>query len=123
MTCDIIDLLLAEAKPSLDLFNAAIEMQHVADRIKEAVGAPYRPVWCDPTITAKELAERDYDTLRKAADEIKMLREWHADNQRLVRDLDVSLNGEDGTARQASLCDIVRQVKDGHWKLVRQDST
>lgn len=41
------------------------------------------------------------------------------DHQRLVRELDVALNGEDGAAKQASLCDIVSQVKDQRWKLVR----
>lgn len=34
-----------------------------------------------------------------------------ADHRRLVRELDVALNGEEGAAKQASLCDIVRQVK------------
>lgn len=33
-----------------------------------------------------------------------------ADHRRLVRELDVLLNGEDGAAPQASLCDIVGQV-------------
>jgi hypothetical protein len=34
-----------------------------------------------------------------------------ADHRRLVRELDVLLNGEEGAAPQASLCDIVMQVK------------
>jgi len=34
-----------------------------------------------------------------------------ADHRRLVRELDVHLNGEAGAAKQASLCDIVAQVK------------
>jgi len=34
-----------------------------------------------------------------------------ADHHRLVRELDVALNGETGAAKQASLCDIVAQVK------------
>ncbi len=34
-----------------------------------------------------------------------------ASHRRLVRELDVLLNGEDGAAKQASLCDIVGQVK------------
>lgn len=41
------------------------------------------------------------------------------DQKRLVRELDIALNGEDGSAEQASLCDIVAQVKDERWKLVR----
>lgn len=43
------------------------------------------------------------------------------DNRRLVRELDVALNG-DGAAKQASLCDIVAQVKHGGWKLVKTPS-
>lgn len=35
-----------------------------------------------------------------------------ADHRRLVRRLDVALNGEAGAARQASLCDIVGQLED-----------
>jgi hypothetical protein len=34
-----------------------------------------------------------------------------ADHRRLVRELDVLLNGEEGAAKQASLCDIVAQVR------------
>lgn len=33
-----------------------------------------------------------------------------ADHRRLVRELDVLLNGEEGAAKQASLCDIVAQL-------------
>lgn len=43
-----------------------------------------------------------------------------ADYRRLVRELDVALNG-DGAAKQASLCDVVSQVKDERWKLVKKD--
>ncbi len=34
-----------------------------------------------------------------------------ADHRRLVRELDVALNGEHGAAKQASLCDLIAQVK------------
>lgn len=34
-----------------------------------------------------------------------------ADHDRLVRELDVFLNGKDGAAKQASLCDLVAQAK------------
>lgn len=40
-----------------------------------------------------------------------------ADHRRLVRELDVALNGEDGAAQQASLCDIVAMVKDKRLKV------
>jgi hypothetical protein len=42
-----------------------------------------------------------------------------ADHRRLVRELDVALNGESGAAKQASLCDIVGQVTCGKWHLVK----
>lgn len=48
-------------------------------------------------------------------------REARTEHQRLVRELDVALNGEDGAAQQASLCDIVAQVKGQRWKLVRAE--
>jgi hypothetical protein len=41
-----------------------------------------------------------------------------ADHRRLVRELDVALCGEEGAAKQASLCDIVGMVKDRRLKLV-----
>lgn len=44
------------------------------------------------------------------------------DHRRLVRELDVALNGEDA-AQQASLCDIVGQVRHGGWKLVQASET
>lgn len=44
-----------------------------------------------------------------------------ADHRRLVRELDVALNGEEGAAKQASLCDIVGQVTSKRLKLVVAD--
>ena len=37
--------------------------------------------------------------------------EVNEDKKRLVREIDVILNGEDGAAKQASLCDIVAQLR------------
>lgn len=51
-------------------------------------------------------------------DAVKAHEEVHEDHNRLVRELDVLLNG-DGAAKQASLCDIVAQVKSEKWTLVR----
>lgn len=86
MPRDIVDILSDYAKPSVDLYNAAIEVQHVADKIKEAVGAPYRPAWCDPTITAKALANRDHTILFDAINEITRLRKLLANSQSGVFD-------------------------------------
>jgi hypothetical protein len=47
------------------------------------------------------------DTLISAAPYEEVL----ASHRRLVRELDVLLNGEEGAAQQASLCDIVSQVR------------
>lgn len=70
---------------------------------------------------AVDLAAVDRMSVELAAQEIERLRadladyrEVHADHQRLVRELDVLLNGEDGAAKQASLCDIVGQLAD--WR-------
>lgn len=69
---------------------------------------------------AKELGVREMD----GAQPLPSQGNWiSAENvNQLVRELDVALNGEEGAAIQASLCDIVAQVKSGHWKLVRQPS-
>jgi len=42
---------------------------------------------------------------------VKDLKDVISDHQRLVRELDVIWNGEDGAAPQASLCDMVAQIK------------
>lgn len=54
----------------------------------------------------------------RAANEIEWSREALADQRSLVRQLDIALNGN-GAARQASLCDIVAQIEDQRWRLVR----
>jgi len=59
--------------------------------------------------TTEELTIADYEEVLE-------------DYRRLVRELDVALNG-DGAAKQASLCDIVGQVKDRRWKLVQETTT
>ena len=66
-------------------------------------------------VLIEELAE-EIERLRKR---VKDVEETMADKRRLTRELDVALNG-DGAAKQASLCDIVSQVKDGRWRLVRE---
>jgi len=45
-----------------------------------------------------------------------------ADQRSLVRELDVLLNGA-GAAEQASLCDIVSQVRGDRWALVPREAT
>jgi hypothetical protein len=61
--------------------------------------------------------------MRMAADEIHGLRSAMADVRRLTRELDVALNGERGAAKQASLCDIVSQMKSMRREALSQLST
>lgn len=62
----------------------------------------FRPDWHG----AQELVcRREVDEL------LAIVKQARADELRLVHELDVLLNGEDGAARQASLCDIVSQVR------------
>lgn len=44
--------------------------------------------------------------------ELEAEHEVHEDHKRLVRELDVIWNGEEGAAKQASLCDMVSQIAD-----------
>lgn len=58
--------------------------------------------------------------LRQLYAENEAYKECQDDKNRLVRELDVALNGAEGAAKQASLCDIVGQVKSSHWVLVKR---
>lgn len=49
--------------------------------------------------------------LEKVAMERDDYKEVLEDKRRLARELDVIINGEDGAAKQASLCDLLSQVK------------
>lgn len=73
-----------------------------ADRCSNRISRHKRPDWHG----ADELVWRhEVDAL------LVMYEQARADELRLVRELDELLNGEDGAARQASLCDIVSQVR------------
>lgn len=67
----------------------------------------------------------DYNTLCAALHDLGTPLEgyWRngEDIDRLVRELDVALNG-DGAAKQASLVDVVSQVQSQRWKLVKVDA-
>lgn len=65
-----LDAQLAAIDPIVD---AARELQHVADRIKEAVGAPFRPAWADPTVAAHEVASRHRSAIAGMRDELRKL--------------------------------------------------
>lgn len=43
--------------------------------------------------------------------EIETYEEVHEDHQRIVREIDVIINGEEGAAKQSSLCDLVEDIR------------
>lgn len=45
--------------------------------------------------------------LERLTQEVQDLKEVIEDTQRLTRDLDVAMHGEEGAAKQASLCDLI----------------
>ncbi len=81
--------------------TAHIETYAWADSCSNRVSRSRRPDW-----TCEELVRRS-EVEALIADYEQVL----ADHRRLVRELDVLLNGEEGAAKQASLCDIVAQVQ------------
>ena len=65
--------------------------------------------WGEPT-----MVECDCGEIHSNEEQlIESYEEVLAGHRRLVRELDVLLNGEDDAAKQASLCDIVSQVRRG----------
>jgi len=59
-------------------------------------------------ITILSIAAKEMQDLETTVNDYK---ETFKDHQRLVREIDVIINGEDGAAPQASLCDIVGQIR------------
>ena len=81
---------------------AGIETAAWADRCSNRMTRHFRPDWHG----ANELVyRREVDELLAAYEQARL------DTLRLTRELDVLLSGEEGAARQASLCDIVSQVR------------
>ena len=80
------------------------------ERLKTAlrtVGDDYPGSSCQTWCHQQADGGLSVETACSAADYEEVL----ADHRRLVRELDVLLNGEHGAAKQASLCDIVSQLK------------
>lgn len=69
----------------------------VAALLLGSVNAPEREIW-KVARAAVAMISADYE-------------EALADHRALVRRLDVALNGHDGAAKQASLCDLVAQFE------------
>jgi hypothetical protein len=101
----------------LEASKALLKLDEVGALVPHGIGDHGRKClsWCVGEI---EKLRDLFNTEVLANAENEMSR---TDHKRLVRELDVALNGEDGAAKQAALCDIVAQVKDQRWKLVRVD--
>lgn len=71
-------------------------------------------LWIDQSLMQQrfnELKEGEGLTYGRLLEQRDELLEVQNDHHRLVRELDVLLNGVDGAAPQASLCDLVAQLK------------
>ncbi len=71
------------------------------------------PQHCATTIAA--VVESLWKARARVAEleaEVTGYREWGADVKRLTRQIDVEMHGEEGAAKQASLCDLVGAGKD-----------
>lgn len=82
-----------------DIAMAVLRMAGVGDDERERLVNEWKAAraWKPSPGQAEKATADDYE-------------EVLADHRRLVRELDVLLNGEDGAAKQASLCDLVGQV-------------
>lgn len=80
------------------------------------------PMWSDHCEMSKKSIRRvvaEFETLQA---QLKAHEEAQASTAALVRELDVALNGAAGAAPQASLCDIVAQVKSYLFSLKQEDN-
>ncbi|MGL4460247.1 MAG: hypothetical protein ACRCUB_17975 [Plesiomonas shigelloides] len=108
-----IDVLLEAVQKYEAAFNAMFA-QCCSNGIFDAWG---KPVSCLPLNDAHATSDRALKLVTGTDIEIPPaetsadMDETLQDHQRLVRELDVLLNGEEGAAQQASLCDIVAQVR------------
>lgn len=88
------------AAPIDKLWSAANAVQQMIDRIKDAVGAPFRPQWADPLQAAKELFAENGSLLRSAGREITRLRQENAVLRKEISELE--------TAKSASAAGAAR---------------
>jgi hypothetical protein len=82
-----------------------------ADRWKPQVAAPTPAAAQDAQAKDDRYTEGYDDGMANARELLADMRVKADDHRRLVRELDVLLNGEEGAAKQASLCDVVAQVR------------
>ena len=67
--------------------------------------------WMEQCIELRRQLAAANERAEKAEDDAKYLKEVLADKRRLARELDVALSGEEGAAKQASLCDLIGPVR------------
>ncbi|WP_395601178.1 hypothetical protein AB4P95_30165 (plasmid) [Pseudomonas sp. A1437] len=84
---------------------------HVNGIVPRALWTIGEPVTLSPVGGIELLLEDSHRNRVLAVDLAEKCDTIRADHNRLVRELDVLLNGEAGAADQASLCDIVAQVR------------
>jgi hypothetical protein len=80
-------------------------------RKPEKIAAPTPAAAQDAQAKDDRYTEGYDDGMANARELLADMRVKADDHRRLVRELDVLLNGEEGAAKQASLCDVVAQVR------------
>jgi len=97
---DIRDLLaeVRRQKERIEKLEGALEFYRLSRQGLVSSGVLYR--------LSNTEAERD-----AALEQVRDYQVCHEDHKRLVREIDVIMHGEDGAAKQASLCDLVNPIK------------
>ncbi|WP_071556473.1 hypothetical protein [Pseudomonas aeruginosa] len=102
------------AHPAVEQAGANVGHGHVfprADGVKMRCGGPALCSECAADAYRARAALAQPSPLQAEQPTADDYEEVLADHRRLVRELDVLLNGEEGVAKQASLCDLVAQVR------------
>ncbi|WP_275272440.1 hypothetical protein [Limnobacter sp. P1] len=92
------------------LFNEFMDLEMrmaVPDAVAQQIGQ-YMQAYGYGIVFNKFYKQREEQILESVQQNYEEVME---DHRRLVRELDVLINGEEGAAKQASLCDIVAQVR------------
>ncbi|HFJ9869130.1 hypothetical protein ACOANN_30490 [Pseudomonas aeruginosa] len=100
--------------PAVEQAGANVGHGHVfprADGVKMRCGGPALCSECAADAYRARAALAQPSPLQAEQPTADDYEEVLADHRRLVRELDVLLNGEEGAAKQASLCDLVAQVR------------
>ncbi|EMI6703480.1 hypothetical protein V2E99_005999 [Pseudomonas aeruginosa] len=91
-----------------ELHNLSCSIIHENEKLAEQIGGIARELWNWPQARAALAQPSPAQAEQPTADDYE---EVLADHRRLVREMDVLLNGEACAAKQAMLCDLVSQVE------------